>query len=403
MTHPLLSIIIPTKDRYPCLVECLRTLSQLPSADVEIVISDNSSDTSDFPAFLSSFDGPPVKYVHHAVTLSQAQNSEAAAALSSGDYVCFIGDDDSVSRCLVDVVRAMKESGVEACICNMSTYYWPDVQFRGRPKPALSFSTSTPRVSTLDAVAELRRSLRWGAQDIQFLPRAYHAVVSRQVMETVRATTGSFFPGESPDMSNAAACASTAPRCLYVGLPLIVSGASFNSGAGMGQRHESVRDATRLYHFPEDTEQGWPTRVPHVGWGYSLWANATLRALRSMGRADLERDMNYSALYAKQILKYPQITRDVLTYVHGLPDYARLGSALVLYASRAVGARVLRTANRLAGRTFVERSAVTLAQATTLTDAHNRRFCSDVTDRIRRFAFAENPGPTPRIGPLPRT
>ena len=75
----LLSIIIPTKNRYEYLRYCIESLSQLDTNITEIIIQDNSDNNEDFLIFLDSNDYKNVKYFYLAdMNISQTENSELA-------------------------------------------------------------------------------------------------------------------------------------------------------------------------------------------------------------------------------------------------------------------------------------------------------------------------------------
>lgn len=48
----LLSVVIPTKNRYETLIPLIRVLAKWDDADLEIVIEDNSDDNNEFISFL---------------------------------------------------------------------------------------------------------------------------------------------------------------------------------------------------------------------------------------------------------------------------------------------------------------------------------------------------------------
>ena len=76
MDRPLLSIVIPTKDRYFCLkkfVELFHTV--YTTQEIELVISDNSSDNSEFVEFLKELNDRRIKYAYTKEYLSVCEQS----------------------------------------------------------------------------------------------------------------------------------------------------------------------------------------------------------------------------------------------------------------------------------------------------------------------------------------
>ena len=79
----LLSIIIPTKNRYQYLQECLLSLRKLDPRRVEIIVQDNSDDTSSFKDFLNNLEAPNIRYYHQDGFLSQTDNSDLCLLYTS--------------------------------------------------------------------------------------------------------------------------------------------------------------------------------------------------------------------------------------------------------------------------------------------------------------------------------
>ena len=79
----LLSIIIPTKNRYQYLQECLLSLRKLDPRRVEIIVQDNSDETSSFKDFLNNLEAQNIRYYHQDGFLSQTDNSDLAVSHAS--------------------------------------------------------------------------------------------------------------------------------------------------------------------------------------------------------------------------------------------------------------------------------------------------------------------------------
>ena len=89
-----LSVCIPTYNRYRFLDWTLRrTLREFP--DAEIVVSDNAS--TDDTAFILKYDiefEGKVRVIEQTENIGAFPNLRAALLASSGDYCCYLGDDD---------------------------------------------------------------------------------------------------------------------------------------------------------------------------------------------------------------------------------------------------------------------------------------------------------------------
>lgn len=104
----LVSVVVPTKNRYKYLKHLIKLVDSFQLPELEFVIQDNSDDNSEILSFLKSYSNPHIKYFYSTDALTMSQNGELAIRRSTGDYVCYIGDDDGVCRNIVDCARWMK-------------------------------------------------------------------------------------------------------------------------------------------------------------------------------------------------------------------------------------------------------------------------------------------------------
>ena len=121
----LLSIIVPTKDRYEYLKPLIELVQSFHSDDIELVIQDNTNNNTEIIDFINQVGYRHLKYFHVVEQISVAQNSDLAILNSTGEYVCFIGDDDGVSYHIISAVKWMKDKGVDVLKTTMTSYKWP--------------------------------------------------------------------------------------------------------------------------------------------------------------------------------------------------------------------------------------------------------------------------------------
>ena len=76
LDKPLLSIVIPTKDRYVYIKVCVLTLLELKKkyANIEIVVQDNTKDNTEFLMFLEQEKLDQIMYYHTREVLSVVDN-----------------------------------------------------------------------------------------------------------------------------------------------------------------------------------------------------------------------------------------------------------------------------------------------------------------------------------------
>ena len=94
MDKPLLSIVVPTKDRYKYLRYLIEYVIELNNPQIEFVIQDNTANNKEIIEFLSDKLSENIKYFYTKESIPIGENSDKAVLNSTGKYVCYIGDDD---------------------------------------------------------------------------------------------------------------------------------------------------------------------------------------------------------------------------------------------------------------------------------------------------------------------
>lgn len=313
----VLSVVVPTKNRFLYLDEVLTTLVSFRDDRLEIVVEDNSDDPAVVAAIVSRLSWPHLKLNHSFEARSQTSNSEAAVRRASGTFVCFIGDDDCISNALVDACSALREAPIDCINFQRARFYWADVIFKGLRYPDLSLPTTSLLWREVGPGEALQRCLGSGAAKIEGLPRVYHGVVRRTVLDEVRSRFGSVFPGPSPDMASAIALSLTAKRFFECDLPLLVDGIGYDSAGGRGARGEHHAKLHEVAQLPPDVEDGWDLRIPRIWLGPTIWAQSCVTALRAGGRFDLIKQIKFPRLYALVLIFHPNCRREVFDVLKG--------------------------------------------------------------------------------------
>lgn len=354
MKQALLSIVIPTKDRYETLIPVVNALLQTIQDDrVELVLQDNSAQPQEW-ATLSAALGhdPRVTYAHVGGALSIVANTVAAIQNSSGKFLIFIGDDDLVSPYVMHFVDWMEAHDCEAITYNAARYWWSTVKFDRetvyhRPGAFWLMQPFDATARRVDAASELRRILSIGGVNYGELPRFYHGIVSRAALERVRERAGTYVPGASPDMAFSAALALVMRDYLWVDYPISVFGAARNSGGGMtaAGRHYGKLEEQR--HLPRETVEHWDPLLPRV-WSELTIYPQTLREVGEKFKEDLTID--YDVFYASALVTephiWPHVKGCVRRYYRAHP--ARLLKLAVLLLKKTAGRakRAIRASRR---------------------------------------------------------
>lgn len=313
MNSPLVSIVVPTKDRYYYLKKLIELVESFKSSEIELVIQDNSNDYKDFESYICEKDCNWIVYNHVEGQIPMSTNSDLAILNSHGEYVCFVGDDDGVTRYLPDCAKWMKANQIDAVLPAKVNYFWPDAK-RGRVndnRATLHYNTFSGIVRLADPFDELCKLIDEGFINRGNVPLVYHGVVSRAALDKIYAVGGTYFPGSSPDISNAVALCLSINKYAICDIPITISGASKFHGGGTDILKNKQPQLCEIPWLLPDAEVKWDGRLPKIGIGESIWADSAIKALMYMHREDLANRINFKNLYAVMWLNYPDY-RDCL-------------------------------------------------------------------------------------------
>lgn len=327
----LLSIIIPTKDRYTTLIPVVEFLLDMSSLNCEILVQDNSNDNSVFLEFLSKNNFDNLSYYHLNDNLSQTENSDLAVNNSKGEFVCFIGDDDFVMPYIEDVALWMKKSNITILKANKPQYYWPKQQanyISTKSSGIIKYTDFTYKISKIKSIDALNFTLDKGGSTMKMLPCLYHGIVKRSTLDKIFEISKSYFPGPSPDMANGISLTLVEDSYSYIDFPVVLSGKSVHSIGGQGVLHNHVAKIEDVKHLPEGTAREWSSRIPKYWTGPTIWSESVVQALKRLGNEKYLSKMNYSYLYASLFVfnykqrkaifkdfKYPLVNRRYFYYV----------------------------------------------------------------------------------------
>lgn len=299
MSKPLLSIVVPTKDRYQYLKVLISLIDSFKSDEIELVIQDNSEDNKDFLLFLSEGDYSFINYNYTKGQIPMSTNSDKAILNSNGEYICFIGDDDGVTIDIIECVKYMKANNIDAVRSIPASYYWPEVG-SGRfveMGSRVVYDNPMSTIKEIKSADALDYLLSIGFIDRGQLPLVYHGIVSRSALDKVFRVGGTFFPGSSPDISSGVALSFVVDKVYMYNKIVTFSGASKFHGGGVytsGKKHPELTDIKWL--LPGAIEN-WDLRLPKIGEGQPIWCDSSIKALVYMKQEGLIEKINFENLY----------------------------------------------------------------------------------------------------------
>ena len=284
--HRLLSIVIPTHNRFRYASHAIGNVLSIQSDEMEMIVHDTSDDDELESWICSNVSDPRLTYRHVKPPLSMTENHNAAVSLASGDYICLIGDDDGVNPEIMESARWAKELGLDALTPVISaTYSWGDFSTRllgdrHARKLYIGVISGKYRFERVDNA--LDRCLKNACQGTDGLPKIYHGIVRRTCLQDVYAKTGAFFFGVSPDVSGAIALAPHVKKFCVIDYPLTIPGASGGSNTGrsaLNQHKGSLDDDPHMKPFKN---VNWPDLVPRFFSVQTVWAGGA-RSASSIG------------------------------------------------------------------------------------------------------------------------
>ena len=295
----LLSIVVPTKNRYPYLFKLMEVIESFHSSDIELVIQDNNEDNSPILDYFKTYGKKDyVVYDWHKESLPIYLNSDYAVRNSSGEYVCYIGDDDGVSKYIIDCCKWMQENKIEAVYPRGYYYYWPDAHISERYKGSIKWSELDTKMVVRDSRQELNKLLSDGITTDGILPRLYHGIVRRNALDCIWEKCGSYFPGASPDIANGVALSFVVGKFATIQFPICYSGASKHLGGGaVAMKHHGTTDFKSLPFLPLNIEDNWYNRIPKVWTAPTIYCESAIESIRNMGHEDLIDEIDFEKLY----------------------------------------------------------------------------------------------------------
>jgi glycosyltransferase involved in cell wall biosynthesis len=311
--NPILSIIIPTRNRSEYAISAIESVLKIDSNNFELVIQDNGDDDVLKEYVISNISDSRLRYNHIKTKLDVIANFNASLNFASGDYITFIGDDDGVNPEIIDAVSWMKKNDIDSLTPSLiADYMWPDIRMKyydDRFSGMLRVNAFTGEINTYDVHEGMRESAQKAFQNIVFaknIPKIYYGIVRRACMDKVFKQANTYFPGVSPDMAGAMSVACYVRKTFSIDYPLFVPGSSAKSTAGLGaekKHHGRLEDQP---HLPEGCWNNWPDNVPNYFSVQTVWAQSGLSALSATKRNDILELFNTPFLYARCIVFNPQ-------------------------------------------------------------------------------------------------
>lgn len=329
---PILSVIIPTHERFRYAKETVAAILRMHEG-IELIVSD----TSVVDPWASFAPHPRLKVVRPGPGISVVDNFNTALSHATGDYVCFIGDDDLIAPEIVDIACKAKSLGVDAVRFTFPIiFYWKDYLHRSDPDAysgTIWISQYSGRVRALDTEAALREAADNLGHGVFDMPRAYCGLISLALIKRILGDHDVLFGGVSPDIYSAALISAHSAKALDIDFPAIIPGASGASTAGQSAAGRHVGDLRDNDHIRPFRNLIWHPLVPEFYSVPTVWGYSLVRAIERLPENQAIRP-NWGRLYARCLLHHRPYWRPTL---RAMKAYVEQESALSLLGTLARG------------------------------------------------------------------
>ncbi|RYX87940.1 glycosyltransferase family 2 protein [bacterium] len=289
-TKPLLSIVIASKNREQYCIEAIKSILSIPTNLIQITISDNS-ETDAIKRYVDNNPSEFLIYSYDNSAISSIENFNKAMQLATGDYVCMIGDDDTVLPNIIEIVNWMILNDVESVSCQKYiNFIWPNKEILEFENGSLEIPSYTNNYTKIDVEKNLRALISNGIinYSIYNLPRVYHGIVKKEIMEKIHSETGHYFGGLTPDIYSTITLSCHIKKHFVIDYPFSIAGAcpSSTSISSLSAGHSGLLEDAP--HFKNRKEvYNWEKQIPRFYSVETIWAESGLKALNEINRNDL--------------------------------------------------------------------------------------------------------------------
>ncbi|MEM9827153.1 MAG: glycosyltransferase family A protein [Planctomycetota bacterium] len=226
MMQPILSVLIPTRNRAGYVRHAIQSALNIPSERVEVLVSENHGSDNGYEVCQSIQDSR-LRVYRPDRPLPMHENWEFLLNHASGEWVTFIGDDDAIMPHAADHLQYISDAypQAEALVSPRALYFWEGCQEEyGNACMSVRF-TDIERWH--DSKADLQSALDQKINYID-LPQLYSGGFQRRslIQRVMRSQNGVYFKSVTPDAYSALMACLHTYRFLEIGVPLSWVGTS---------------------------------------------------------------------------------------------------------------------------------------------------------------------------------
>jgi glycosyltransferase involved in cell wall biosynthesis len=291
--RPLISIIIPTRERAETLFFTIQTALNQTSDGYEVVISDNFSQDNTREV-VDSFGDPRLMYFNTGRRLSMSDNWEFALQKARGEYVIYIGDDDAVMPGAIKRLEVLiHEYQSDMYMWEPPIYLWP-IDDR---KAAIAYLPAVQPVHEMNLQKMASFVIAQGGWRYYRIPGTYHAAASMKILDMIRRKTGRVFHTTQPDIFTSMATPVFAKTCVNTGMAITMHGSSAKSNGAAYIARNGIAVQSKFIREYENY-QIHPTLFPGASVSSRLMGDACLVAMDKFPEFYGSMKFNYEAMWA---------------------------------------------------------------------------------------------------------
>lgn len=339
----LLSIAIPTKDRENYCIEAIKHILSYDNSNFELVIQDNSGSNL-IKEFVADIDDFRLCYFYTNEKISSVENMSRAIGHTQGEYICMIGDDDTVLPSIFDVVKKMKNDDIDSLASrDIPAYVWPVKDDNKTAILKVMKHRRIQRVEIVNTKERLKKLFANGILNYQRynLPRVYHGIVKRELMSDILDKIGAYFGGLSPDIYSTVVLSHLVNKHYVINKAITIAGAcpaSTTYQSNQNNHNGKISDAPHL----KNNSYTWDHLIPEVYSVETIWAETAIRAARDFDLNYLVGNFNFNKLSVELFSKNRNIESLILQKINEASSINISKSRLVFLSIISRGGNLLR-------------------------------------------------------------
>lgn len=129
---PLVSVVIPTRNRTALLARAIQSVRQQTYENLEIIVVDDAS-TDDTQKIVGGLADPRIRYIRHDVNRGGPAARNTGILAARGEYIAFLDDDDEWESVKTEAqLRFLEDQNYDAVLCTSDEHGARLSKFEGK-------------------------------------------------------------------------------------------------------------------------------------------------------------------------------------------------------------------------------------------------------------------------------